>query len=522
MGIRTYKATRSSIAANMFYIDGKPVNFVDYPFQVDIYDASGASMMQKSARQLGKSTTASNFIIAECVAIPFFKTLYVAPSKEQTSKFSSTRLSKTIQYSPMVRGKFRGERDNVFLKLLSNGSEISLGYASDDPDRIRGVTADRVFLDEIQDMDMNEIVPVIKETMGASDYGYETYTGTPKSLENGIEWMWLKSSKTEWIIKCEGCNKYNYLDTPKSIGKTGPICVSCGKNLNPRNGLWYDFNPGARMKGFHVSQLMLPRNCESQERWDRILDKLETYPPAKFNNEVLGISDAIGHRMVSKDELEAMCKDYVPQLPPTAQELRQYTCIVGGVDWSGGGTQAVSRTACWVWGLLPNKKLRTVYFKIFPGQNQVQDVREVADIFQKCRVNLVCGDAGEGAVANAMLKEAIGEHRVYPVQYGSLTNLFKWNKRDRWIIDKTAFIDSFMLLLKRKGVIFPSLRLMGQAIEDILAEYEEVTQGGLGKKVWKHSPGTPDDALQAMMLAWVALRIFTGELRLYEADNVHV
>lgn len=520
MAIPIYEATKSTIAESLFYIDGKPVSFEDYPFQRDIYDTGARAVMQKSARQLGKSTTLSNFIIAECIARNFFKTLFVAPSKEQTSKFSSTRLSKTIQYSPLIRSKFRGERDNVFLKMLTNGSEISLGYASDDPDRLRGITSDRVCLDEVQDMQLDAIVPVIKETMGNSDYAYETYTGTPKSLENGIEWLWQRSTQTEWLMRCSGCSKHNYIDSDRSIGKKGPICLKCGKLLSPREGFWYDLKPEATMKGFHVSQLILPRNVEVEDRWKRLLEKHETYPPAKFNNEVLGISDAIGNRMLSKEELVALCDDYTVELPLSGAHVdtRKYRLICGGVDWSGGGTVATSRTVAWVWGLRHDHKLETMYFKIFPGRNQVEDVRDVANVFSLYRCQLVCGDAGEGAVANSMLKEILGQHRVYQIQYGSLPKQIKWNGRDRWMVDRTAFIDTFMLLLKRGGVVFPNARQMTVAIEDVLAEYEEVTQNGMGKKVWRHSPSAPDDSLHAMIFGWLAIRIATGDLKLYEAE----
>jgi hypothetical protein len=115
-----------------------------------------------------------------------------------------------------------------------------------------------------------------------------------------------------------------------------------------------------------------------------------------------------------------------------------------------------------------------------------------------------------------MIKESIGQHRLYPVQYGSLAQGIKWNQKDRFIIDKTAFIDSFMLLLKRKGVVFPNVKRSSEAIRDILNEYEEVTQNGMGKKVWRHAPNAPDDALQAMMLGWIAMRITMGDLKLYD------
>lgn len=463
------------------------------------------------------STLCSNFILTESIATPFFRTLYLSPSKEQSSKFSATRLSKTLKYSPLIRNYVSSDKDNIFLKILSNGSEIAISYADDDPDRTRGISSDRLFLDEAQDIDLSTVLPVVRETLANSDYGYETFCGTPRSLENGLEWLWSQSSQTEWIMKCGKCSRFNFIDSDRSIGKTGPQCIKCGGILNPRNGQWYDFKPGAGLKGFHVSQLQLCKNVEVPERWQRILHKYETYSRPQFNNEVLGISDAIGTRMISKEELEDMCEDYTITQSPNHKE---FSLIVGGVDWSGGGTQATSRTVCWVWGLTHGKKIKTIYFKIFPGRNQVEDVREVANIFAACKVTLVCGDAGEGAVANAMLKEKLGQHKVYQVQYGSLSSMFKWNGKDRWIVDKAGFIDSFMLLLKRQGAVFPNILSMREPIEDVLAEYEEVTQSGLGRKIWTHSPTRPDDSLQAMVFGWIALKIATGELNLYQAQNI--
>ena len=517
------KATKSALAEGLLYIDGKPVSFQDYPFHYGIYDGVFPALLNMTSRQVGKSTLASNFTITESISIPFFKTLYVAPSREQTSKFSNTRLSKTLNYSPIIKKRFCSfeDTDNVFLKVLSNGSEISLSYATDDPDRIRGISADRIALDEVQDMDISAVLPVVKECAANSNYGYETYMGTPKSMENGIQHLWEQSSQTEWIMKCSGCNKYNFISDVKSIGLKGPICIKCGKVLSPREGQWYDMNPGVRLRGFHISQPMLPLNVENPARWERILDKMESYSPSKFKNEVLGVSDAIGTRMISKEELESLCDSRINiELKKNDDLLRRYRvkAFAGGVDWSGGGTTSASRTVCWVWGLLDDHRLVTLYYRVFPGRNQVEDVREVANVFQTFNCQLVCGDAGEGAVANAMLKELLGEHRVFQCQYGALAKQISWNGRDRWLLDRTAFIDSYMLFLKRKGAIFGEVRQMQAAINDILAEFEEVTQNGMGRKVWRHSPTTPDDALHAGLFGWVAMRILTGELQLYKNE----
>ena len=156
---------------------------------------------------------------------------------------------------------------SLMLRMFKNGSEVALSYACDNPDRARGVSADRNLFDEVQDILYDAVIPVVNECMGNSDYGYETYAGTPKTLENTIEYLWSISSQTEWIMKCDGCGSWGYIESAKSIGKTGPICVKCSHLLNPRAGMWYDFNPGTSLKGFHISQPMLPRPWKLPLDW---------------------------------------------------------------------------------------------------------------------------------------------------------------------------------------------------------------------------------------------------------------
>jgi hypothetical protein len=268
---------------------------------------------------------------------------------------------------------------------------------------------------------------------------------------------------------------------------------------------------------------MLPLNNENPKRWERILDKLERYSTAKFNNEVLGISDARGDRLISLEELEALCEDYYSNAPPTPAALEGVRAIVGGVDWSGYGEDYVSRTVVWVFGICADYKLKTLAYKIFKESNPVADVEAAAEMLRQCNCQCIVGDAGNGAIANAMLRDKLGQHRVFQAQYGAYNGkMLRWNRRDRYLIDRTAAIDSFMLQMKRQGVIFPSLKQMAQPIQDILNEYEETTQQGTrsgGRRVWRHAPTAPDDCLHAMVFAWLATKILQGEVEFYERED---
>jgi hypothetical protein len=523
----------SQVAERLLWLDGKKFSLNDYPQFRAIYNGQFRSTLLMCARQVSKSTSLANFMVAESVARPHFRSYYISPTKEQTLIFSNTRLGKVLSYSPLVKKHYQSPEhaDRVLHRAYTNGSENAFTYACDDADRARGFSSDRCLYDEFQDMLYESVVPVVNECMANSDYRFETYAGTPKTMEASIQYLWDRSTQSEWVMKCGGCGKYNYVVSEKSLGKRGPICLKCGHYLNPREGQWVDMKPPdsdpnvRQIKGFHISRPIMPKDvpcaCPSDaksqdkaiERWNDVLNKLTFYSPAKFRNEVLGVSDAIGTRLISLEELEALCTGPAIKEAPTPN-AEGVTTHFAGVDWSGGGTTGISRTVLWIWGWRPNEqKLQTMFYKIFPGNNPVQDVDAIVHYCLAYNVAMVVGDAGEGALANATLREKLGMHRAVQVQYGSQAKPMQWNGVDRYMADRTTLIDNFIMIMKRQGVILPPKEQVRDPIKDILNEYEEVTTAG--KKVWRHSPSLPDDSLHAMLFGWVAFKIIMGDLKFY-------
>jgi len=500
-----FSMSRKQLAEAVLMLDGKPFTLEEYPFYDALYEGIWPQTLLMCGRQVGKSVSAASFSVCEAIAIPYFKSLYISPSSKQTSTFSNTRISKLIRHSPLLK-QMMGEivNDNVFLKVLGNGSELLFNYAQDDPDRVRGITADRVIYDEVQDIDYDAVVPVINESMSNSRYGYITYMGTPKTQENTIEYLWQHSTQSEWCIKCDGCNKHSFYRDDKGVSKAGLSCLHCGKLVNPRNGCWVDMKPldQSLIQAFHVPQVILPANQEP-DRWKRILTKKETYSESKFKNEVMGVSDAVGSRLVSLEDLKACCSSSVS---PSG-------FVVAGVDWSGGGTKGLSRTVVSVMCRNPGSKTTLLDYKIYPVQNPVDTIDDIVRFLAIHNVSLIVADAGEGALANSLLTQKLAGKPLYQLQYGSQNKALTWNNVDRYTADRTTLIDCFFYTVKKGGFEFPNYIKMKEAFDDFLAEYEEVTPSG--KKVWRHSPNTPDDCLHACVFAWVACKILTHDLVFY-------
>jgi len=531
------RRTISELAEAWLRLDGRPFSLVNYPMFRSIYDGRYKRTLLMTCRQVGKSTLLATFSIIESILIDFFRTLFVAPTQEQTHKFSTSRVGKTIIFSPLIKQHFVGSAttNRVLSRMFKNGSEINFSYAIDDPDRARGNSADRLSLDEVQDMILSIVEPVLRECLSESIYQFQNWGGTPKTNENAIQYLWETSSQTEWVLKCDGCNKYNIIRTEKSFSPAGPICLSCAKLLNPRNGLWIDMKKDMDVKGFHISRAIMPRNVPAAwtrqtdielatELWKEVYAKLEgrnAYPISKFRNEVIGVSDSVGRRVVTIEMLrEASTGPFILRKPVMNQNMMGVAKVAAGIDWSGGGTMMTSRTVLWIFGWIPSRDLyRTLYYQIYPGMNPVDEVMDIAQTLQMYgNIGLVACDRGEGNMPTDMLRKKFDPRRVVKIHYSAESKKYvKWDpEASLYVVNRTVAVDSMMSALYRHEIEFPKdLAASGPIrppFEDILNEFEEVNRRG--NKIWDHSPDKPDDCLHAMIFARLALQLLTNSVDL--------
>jgi len=465
-------------------------------------------------------------MIAQGVAMPQFKSLFVAPSKEQSSKFSNTRVMKSMQYSPLIRKYFVDAKrtNSVMTRMLTNGSEMYFSYCIDDPDRVRGISADAVYYDEVQSMMLREIVPVINECMGASPYKKNVFCGTPLSAENDIETMWQESVQYEWVVHCPSCKKWNVLGM-LNLGDHGIICCNptCRKPIDVRTGQWFAMNPKGTFDGYRIPQIAMHYNVGTEKAYKQILQKRKDYSDSKFKNEVMGISDELGDRLISLENLVCLCEEnlYMSEAGPTPEAEKGTIQYVAGLDHSGyGADQSKSRTALSIYAISNTPgKYRCVFGKIYKTGHPIQDVSDIAQICNHYRVSMLVADEGGGALANAQLRQILGQHRVIGCRYGASHRGIKWAENSptpSYNVDKTMLIDQVMQMILHKQISFPNVNLMSSPapfFNDILSEFEETSPSG--RRLWKNSEARPDDFLHACAYAWMAAKVVTGQLSLY-------
>jgi hypothetical protein len=521
------KATKVDWIHNLVYLDGKKFDFNGRNYLKQIYNLQHPHKLLKTGRQVEKSTMLANEFIVNSIVIPYFKSLYVSPSHDQTRTFSNQKLKPWMEDSPVIEKYFQNSQvsKQVFEKSFTNGSIGFLRSAFLNADRTRGISADQLFLDEIQDILVSN-VPVITETLSHSEYGIKTFAGTPKTLENTIQQYWELSSQCEWLVPC-ACRTpvfWNFLDE-RNIGKNGPICQNCGKGINPSTGKWVSFDSSRDIMGYRISQIMVPWMYQNPQKWKELIWKLENLSKATFYNEVLGISYDSSNKPISRSDIIASCNPKYPYRP-RADEWTRRTELFAGVDW-GEGTDGsehnekgkikpASYTVLTIGCYVDPVHFHYLYYRRFTGKDAHPEIciAEIIQIIKAFRCIAVGVDWGHGWGVNSRIESALSESRVMQFQHvGNQKQRKKYDDIGHKIqLARTEVMTDFITDLKDGKFILPPWEAIKGLTEDwehIYAEYNESTR----MMKYDHKLSEPDDGLHSAIYCKEAADVYYGKVR---------
>jgi hypothetical protein len=345
----------------LLQLKGKPYTLQDYfPFEPFFRTRMAKRTVLKTARQVSKSTSLAARGVIFANSIPYFSTLYVTPLFEMIRRFSHNYVRQFIETSPAKR-LFLGSNslNSVLQRNFRNGSTMYFSYAFLDAERTRGIPGDCLVTDESQDLN-REFLPIMIESLSGSPWGIMQHAGTPKSLDNTMEWLWQDSSQAEWAVKCRtaGCGHWNIpsleWDLYEMIGpyhddigpkRAGVTCAKCMKPLDPRrDGRWTHRYRDRRwdFAGYHVPQQVMPMHYGNRAKWGKLLRKQQgegSITTTTFLNEVCGESSDHGSKLVTLSDIrEAACLPLRPKLLEAIKfSQRRYKHKILAVDWGGGG-----------------------------------------------------------------------------------------------------------------------------------------------------------------------------------------
>lgn len=483
-----------------------------------IYDTPIRRVLLMCGRQVEKSTLLGNRALSFCCLIPSFKVLYVSPSAQQTKTFSNDRIKEPIETSPVLKS-FTNKMlsQNVFEKQFVNRSKITLRNAFLNADRVRGVPAHKLLIDEVQDI-LSDNIPVIEQCLSHAPEELKryVYSGTPKTLDNVIEDYWAnRSTQNQWAVPCdcqggEGGRFWNILGE-KNIGRKHLICEKCGKRIHPMayGAQWassVEFDGvHTPFEGYRIPQLMVP-----WLDWEELLQNYEYYPRNKFYNEVLGVSFDTGLRPLTTAQIRANCNKHVYMSDSDKyQRLSFGQDVFAGIDW---GTGENSYTVLTLATYTRDNKFRVFFMHRFTGEDTEPERQheKIEQLLRAFNVKIIGVDYGGGYHPNDFLIRRFGRERVMRYQYAARVNAkVRWEpKLMRYIVHRTEVMSAIFNAIKR-GTVFEFPRWeeikepYAQDMLNIFSEYNEKIR----MIQYGHTPGKTDDTFHSLLYCFLASMI---------------
>ena len=483
-------------------IRGQPIDLDRRPWLHHIYDQPFVEypggryrrkMLMIFGRQCEKSTTIGNMLLSMSNLVPYLRSLYISASDIQMREFSDERLravindsEKLMKLTRAVDGK--AETQNVQTKRWRNQSKILLRSVYRSADRARGISADNLGVDEIQDI-YTDVLPVIEETQFASDLEggpIALYAGTPKTFDNSLEIYWSRfSTQNEWAVKCLACRHHNVIEI-ENITPKGLVCIKCRKPIDPmRNGQWARLGrQDAPWEGFRVPQPVViyayaHKPLVFERKWRDLVQKQTQYTRSKFQNEVMARSYDSGTKPVSFEEVRRCClpdRSFVKPEEITRQLKATHT--YAGVDW---GTGDESFTIISIWRYDAEGRFSLIFAKRYEGVEADPDhtIQDMIQWFRKFNVNRIGADWGFGFHANPKLMKAFGANKVLTYYHaGSQKEKVKWDKLGmKFVTHRTRVLGDVFNIIKRGpvsgGVAFTNWDEFETFANDLLAVVQE-------------------------------------------------
>lgn len=477
------------------HLKGQPFSFAGRPYLRRVYNSTARRIVLRTSRQVEKTTFLCNVIAHTAATTPGVHIIAVFPRQEQAGVFAKSRLLPTIEDSPVLRRSLLGSRarkPQVTHMQFRNRSEVYIRAAYHSADAARGIDGDVLIVDEFQDVAGGDL-PILEETLSHSSLGRVYLTGTPKSIDNHLEDAFNRSTANEWRVPC-ACGKSVFLDD-KCLGAGGPVCPDCELPLDPGRGQWVPRNAESTWgDGFTFNHLVVP-----WLNYQELLERRNSYNPALFRNECLGLPTILGDHIVTRAEVEACCGNWamVRSFRDIPQQARNR--VVAGVDW-GGGT--VSRSVLAIGYMTDNNQFVAVFLERYPAQEEPNIILDaIARRCQQFGVRLIAADGrGNGSVYNSLLLERLPQlARLFAMIY-AVSDQQPCQYKGRlwhWSIGRTPSLGMIFSRIKKKLIAFPRVADCSSYLDEICCEFAEYENHNRTIK-YTHAETQQDDTLHAI------------------------
>lgn len=530
---------------NNLTIDGEDFKILGngWRFMVGIYryialqatKKNGKPVVIKKGRQVGATVMAGAldlyFTNSGMFSKPPARVIHMFPVGAQAKKFSQDKLEGMIRTAKddfVNKNKLKSANavDNLAMKQFNTGTLWieSLGF---DADRIRGMTCDIAFFDEVQDM-VDLAIGNASKILTAAKYGpvgsgVQVFFGTPKERNSHFYKIWEMSDKRYYHLGCEKCKGTYPFYLPEDdrwqeiwVEKFTIECPLCQhrqhKTVAIESGKWVSTGPkDAKFVGFHINQLYIPYFSK-----ENILDLMPKNNPAQterlWNNEVVGEFYSGSGLPLTKQDIYDNCRDQDRKFSSSCSSKNKVTYM--GVDWGGKsdnkGAIGGQSFSCVVVISVTHDGTILVEHAHKLRENSFDFKKEtIKEIYRRFDITRGVSDWFFGQDVVNDLQVMLRERFLGAQGSGSLSKPMKYRK-DEMIVsyNKDLLIEEIFTLFKKGKIRMPwaSYEKIEWLIDHCTSmEMRHKTVGGQPMKTYVK--GTiPNDGLMALMYAYMAYK----------------
>lgn len=531
---------------NNLTLDGAEFKVLDngWKFMADIYRyialqatrKDGKPVVIKKGRQVGATVMAGAldlfFTNSGLFNKPNVRVVHLFPALGQVKKFSQDKLETLIR---TARNDFINENklissnsvDNLTMKQFNTGT-LWIDSLGTDGDRIRGMTADIIFFDEVQDMFGHAIGNATKiltaAKYGPTGQGVQVFFGTPKQRGSYFSTIWEMSDQRYYHLGCINCRETYpfYLpedDRWKSIwlSENTIQCPLCGTKQKKVEAIEYGKWVGSKdpddceFVGFHINQLYIP--YFTKENIEKLMPENNPAQTERiWKNEVVGEFYSGAGSPLTKAEIYDKCRD--PDRYFSKKISPRDKTVYLGVDWGGKEDDPNSRggqsySCVVVLSAQPDGTLLVEHAHKLRKNNFSFKKDTIKEMYRRFGVQRGVSDWFFGQDVVHDLQSVYRERFLGAQGSGSLIKPMKY-REDELIIsyNKNLLIDELFDLFRKGKIRFPwkSYEHLEWLIDHCTSMESKVRiTGGQPIKAFVKGPG-PNDGLMALMYAYMAYK----------------
>lgn len=283
------------------------LEFTDHRFMVEPYDDTTPEQVIMKSAQIGWSVAA---IIKSVHAAALLKlnVIYVLPTRNASAEFVVPKVNPMLKRNPVLANLVKST-DNKSLKEVGDRF-IHFKGAMHEGEAI-STTADLVVSDETDRSDQH-ILDMYQSRLQASKYRWYWRFSNPSLPGFGVHEGYQLSDQMHWFITCHECGHKAYMGLEKGwqgqnhyIDRERAIyaCGACSAEISDedrRMGKWIAKYPGREVRGYWISQLMIPWVSAAH-----ILKQEGQMDVQTFHNMVLGLPYQASEYMINRENILA-------------------------------------------------------------------------------------------------------------------------------------------------------------------------------------------------------------------------